>query len=152
FGCESTIDEDIAAAVDGHLEAEQHAQLQAILEERELSSSLLEGLLRVQGDAAPREAAGLRGGDEGRCGLAVGVEMEIALQISLLDEERQLAGLGGLDLALVLAQLDGDERQTERRVHLFFGASSDEAAGHLAVLAAALAAQHALEDAVLAHG
>ena len=45
----------------------------------------------------------------------------------MLDELRQATLLGGLDLALVLAQLGGNPRQAEARVHVLLGAAGDPA-------------------------
>ena len=45
-----------------------------------------------------------------------GVHVQVAAQIGVLDQARQRAGLGRLDLAAVLAQLGRHEGQPERRV------------------------------------
>ena len=69
----------------------------------------------------------------------VGVAVQVAAQVGQVDELRQAAGQGSLDLAAVLAQLRDDERQAEERVRLVLGGERAQLGGiagqRLAVLA-----------------
>ena len=51
----------------------------------------------------------------------VGVAVQVAAHVAELDEPRELAPRGGLDLARVLAQLGRDPRQADRGVDLLLG-------------------------------
>ena len=62
------------------------------------------------------------------------VTMERAAQVGQLDELRQVAFLGGLDLAHVLAQLGRDVIEFERAVQVFLGLAFDRAAEFLRAL------------------
>ena len=47
--------------------------------------------------------------------------MQVGLQIGQLDQARQRAGGGGLELARILTQLGRNPRQADGGVDLFFG-------------------------------
>ena len=97
--------------------------------------------LGLVGAARHRQVAGVIGDRDvlaarGACGARhrldrvgavgpVGLGLEIAAQGAVLDQPRQAARAGGLDLALVLAQLGRDVRQVEARVDLLLGAAGD---------------------------
>jgi hypothetical protein len=55
------------------------------------------------------------------------VHVQVSEQVALLDQARELALLGGLDLARALAQLRRDEGQAHRPEDLFLGRAAEPA-------------------------
>jgi hypothetical protein len=139
--CEHLVrDVEGAVLADVHLGAREHPEAPELPVQLADGAHLLEQLRLVvsvgdaeiagvvgDGDVVEAERAGRPGHLlEGGVAVApVAVDLEIAAQVARRDQPGQSAGLCGLDLTAVLAQLGRNPGQVEGAVELLFGAAGD---------------------------